>query len=158
MTVMGFDGGESVHHSEPVTARLCQVPTPAGTAALAAHMATVLRHAFAGSAGPQGITNSLGWRYREGPIGSAASTIESLLVPLNRGGFSVVVNTHRAPSSGHAMWLTAHEIGHSFFYAPGNPPRRIVPATVEEEDFCDAFADGLLRALSTSADTNVTAA
>lgn len=155
---MGFVGGERVHHTELVTVRLWRVPTPAETAALADHMATLLRPVLASAAGPQDVTSSLGWRYREGEVGSSTSTIESLLVPLNRGGFSVVVNTHRAPSPEHAMWLTAHEIGHSFFYAPSTPPRRIVPVTVEEEAFCDAFADRLLLGVVTGASANVNAA
>jgi hypothetical protein len=158
MTVMGFDGGGSVCHSEYTPIRLCRVPDAADTEALADQMATVLRNALAESAGPQDVANSLGWRYREGPIGSATSTVESLLVPLNRGGFSVVVNTHRSPSPEHSIWLTAHEIGHSFFYMPGSPPRRIVPVTAEEEIFCDAFATSLLRSARKYADTNACAA
>lgn len=140
-----------MHHSELVTVRLCQVPTPAGTVALADQVASVLRHALVGAAGPQDVTDSLGWRYREGPIGSGTSTIESILVPLTRGGFSVIVNADLVPSSEHAIWLTAHEIGHSFFYAPGRPPRRIIPVTAEEEEFCDAFADRLIWTAASAA-------
>jgi hypothetical protein len=140
-----------VHHSDLVTVRLCQVPTPAETEALADHTAAVLQHVLVGAASPQDLTGTLGWKYREGPIGSGESTIESLLVPLNRGGFSVVVNAHRAPTPERALWLTAHEMGHSFFYAPGMPPRRIVPVTAEEEDFCDAFAERLLWTLTANA-------
>jgi hypothetical protein len=147
-----------MRNSDYASVRLCRVPNPGETAALADHMATVLSHAIAGSRRPEDATSSLGWRYRESPIGSPTSTIESLLIPLNRGGFSVVVNTHHSPSRERAMWLTAHEIGHSFFYAPGSPPRRIVPVTADEEAFCDAFAHRLLWAARRSHGTKVDAA
>jgi hypothetical protein len=155
---MGFGGGGSVRHGEHIPFRLCRVPDAADTEALADQMSTILRNALAGSPRPQDVAGFLGWRYREGAIGSATSTVESLLVPLNRGGFSVVVNTHRSPSPERATWLTAHEIGHSFFYVPGSPPRRIVPVTAEEEIFCDAFATRLLRPARRSVDTNIRAA
>jgi hypothetical protein len=147
-----------VDHSEYSPVRLCRVPDAVDTEALADHMATVLGIEFVEHGRPEDATRALGWRYREGPIGSATSTLESLLVPLNRGGFSVVVNSHRSPSPEHALWLTAHEIGHSFFYAPGSPPRRIIPVTTEEEVFCDAFATRLLQSAKGSAVASVCAA
>lgn len=158
MTVMGFNGGGSVPGGEYIPVRLCQVPDAAGTTALADQMAGILRTAFAGYVRPQDVATCLGWGYREGPIGAATSAVESLLIPLNRGGFNVVVNTHHAPSSERTIWLLAHEIGHSFFYVPGSPPRRIVPVTVEEEDFCDAFATRLLGSAGMIAGANHRAA
>ncbi|MFC5492277.1 hypothetical protein [Nocardioides caricicola] len=127
--------------------RLCQVPTARQTWSLADAMADVLSDVLCGaSARPGDVVGALGWRYREGVIGSADSTVESLLVPLLGGGFSVVVNAQRSPSPARALWLTAHEIGHSFFYVPGTPPRRIIAVTPEEERFCDEFADRLTAA------------
>ncbi len=147
-----------MNHSELVTVRLCRVPTPSGTAMLGGQVAEALGDALADAAGPEDVTDSLGWRYRERPVGSETSTIESLLVPLTGGGFTVVVNAHRAPSRERAIWLAAHEIGHSFFYTSGRPPRRIVPVTAEEEDFCDAFAHHLLLATARNASGRVSAA
>lgn len=138
--------------------RLCSVPDLAQTQVLAEAMASALGASLAPSVHPSDVVRALGWRYRMGSIGSGVSTIESLLVPLNRGGFSVVVNAQRLPSPERAMWLTAHEIGHSFFYKPGSPPRRIVAVTAEEEHFCDAFADCLLSAARKNDRPKVTAA
>ncbi len=128
--------------------RLCRVPGTTETFALADRMATLLGPALAEPPRPDVAVSLLGWQYREANIGSPASTVESLLVPLVQGGFSVIVNAHRSPCSSRAMWLAAHEIGHSFFYAPGSPPRRIVPVTADEENFCDAFATRLLSTRS----------
>ncbi|MEO5498885.1 MAG: hypothetical protein ABIR46_00080 [Candidatus Saccharimonadales bacterium] len=87
-------------------------------------------------------------RYRDSfPL---SSTLESLLVPLLHGGFTVVLNTRRFPadpqeSKHREAFLIGHEIAHSFFYSekPGKIPRRIFGAlsTPEEEYFCDAFGD-----------------
>lgn len=158
MTVMGFSGEGRVDHREHLPVRLCRVPAATETRGLAKDMAALLGSSLAECGRPEDVTNVLGWRYSEVPVGYASSGVESLLVPLIRGGFSVVVNAHRTPSREHAMWLTAHEIGHSFFYAPGAPPRRIIPVTSEEEAFCDAFAISLLRIAKVGAGTNFFAA
>ena len=92
----------------------------------------------------QALADTVGCAYRLAPIGGEASTIESLLVPLRTGGFSIVINSRQPRSEPEKLWLAAHEIAHSFFYVPGSPPRRIVRCTPAEERFCDAFADALL--------------
>lgn len=83
---------------------------------------------------------------------------DALLIPTSVGSFRVVVDPRLsvrqywwASSTPSAALLTsviafrvAHEIGHTFFFAPGRPPRRRTPVTPEEEDFCDRFAAALL--------------
>jgi len=92
---------------------------------------------------PECVVESLGWTLRVKPIGMPGSTVHSLLVPLLGGGFSVIVNGHYNFSSRETLWLVGHEIGHSLFYTNGFPPERVIPCTLTEEKFCDAFADAL---------------
>lgn len=92
----------------------------------------------------EALATAVGCGYGVQPIGAATSTVQSLLVPLRAGGFNIVINAHHSPSDADALWLTAHEVAHSFFYTASEPPRRIVPNTPAEECFCDAFADALL--------------
>lgn len=134
----------------PVSWRFLRVPDDAQVEDLAAE----LRSALAGSdvfSAPDSLVRAFGWQYRARPIGAAGSAVQSLLVPLRKGGFSVVVNSHHHCSNSETLWLVAHEIGHSFFYQTGEPPARIVPCTQAEERFCDAFADALLRGPATRA-------
>jgi hypothetical protein len=41
-------------------------------------------------------------------------------------------------------FVLAHELGHTYFYEPGAPPRRTRPADRREEGFCNRFATSLL--------------
>lgn len=124
--------------------RLSRVPDVEQMQRLARELRSRLSAALSeGSAGA--MAAALDWRYSRRPIGAPKdSTVQSLLVPLNVGGFSIVVNAHHARTDLEALWLAAHEVGHSFFYAGGTPPRRIVPCSDQEERFCDDFADELL--------------
>ncbi len=113
----------------------------------ARELATYLRREWAGvleNMSARSVVEAFGWRFSIRPVESPTSTLQSLLLPVLDGGFSVVVNGHYAWTEAEALWLAAHEIGHSFFYTNGAPPRRIVPCTPVEEQFCDVFADHLL--------------
>lgn len=123
--------------------RLARVPDVEQMQHLAGQLRCRLSGALSGASAPA-MAEALGWRYSARPIGASDSTIQSLLVPLNVGGFSIVVNTHHVRTDLEALWLAAHEVGHSFFYTAGEPPRRIVPCSDREERFCDDFADELL--------------
>jgi hypothetical protein len=94
------------------------------------------------------ILDQQGWRLRYSRTFPEKSTVESLLIPLRTGGFSVVLNPLRLPDDAdertrHEAFLLGHEIAHSFFYTdePGVLPHRISGqlATPEEESFCDEF-------------------
>ena len=82
--------------------------------------------------------------------------VRAMLLPMVRGGFtvlSILVPPQPESRAGRDMALIrltrlAHELGHSFFYAPGAPPRRLFPIGPEEERFCDAFAAALGRTRS----------
>lgn len=86
---------------------------------------------------------------------------DALLIPTSAGSFQIVVDPRL--SARQYWWAPdrpsktlidsviafriAHEIGHTFFYAPGtpgSPPRRRTPLTPQEEDFCDLFAAALV--------------
>ena len=75
-----------------------------------------------------------------------------MLVPLLAGGFVVLVDTSlaeraAAAPAGSALirQVLAHELAHSFFYAAGSPPERLLPLEAQEEIFCDAFALQILK-------------
>lgn len=78
-----------------------------------------------------------------------------MLLPHPDGGFLILVDPVLTPSEVAAgidpirvrelrLW---HEFAHSLFYAPGAPPRRVVPVATHEEALCDALAQELVRVL-----------
>jgi hypothetical protein len=134
--------------------RFSTAPDDAHTTELAARMRGCTDLALS-SGSAEDLARSAGFNYEVLPIGSGNSTVQSLLVPLRSGGFSVVINALHRRSEPEAQWLTAHEIAHSFFYAAGSPPRRIVRCSAQEESFCDAFADALLVDVAACRDLRV---
>lgn len=90
-----------------------------------------------------------GWRlgyFQASP--NNTSNLQSLLIPLIKGGFAVSINERILPHDPEERlrqeaFLAGHEIAHSFFYhqAPEQVPRRISGkwASHEEELFCDEF-------------------
>jgi hypothetical protein len=94
-----------------------------------------------------GIAAHLNWQYREDTIGKENSTVQALLVPLRKGDFSLIINKKYQFTPPEKLRLVGHEIAHSLFYAPGYPPRRIISHSLEEEVFCDKFADYLATEL-----------
>lgn len=89
-----------------------------------------------------------GWRMGYFQNGPTNSSLESLLIPLLKGGFAISINEHKLPQDPEERirkeaFLAGHEIAHSFFYhaGPEQVPRRISGqwASREEEEFCDEF-------------------
>ena len=78
--------------------------------------------------------------------------LRAVLIPLLDGGFSVLVDPDLTPSEvesgADAMCVRklrlAHELAHSFFYADGAPPVRIVAPGLDEESFCERFAEAVV--------------
>lgn len=96
------------------------------------------------------IIEQEGWQLHYRDTLPTNTTIRSLLVPMLKGGFSIVLNEHRLPPEQphrqqHEAFLIGHEIAHSLFYTqPDNKlPRRITGtmASMNEELFCDAFGE-----------------
>jgi hypothetical protein len=73
-----------------------------------------------------------------------------MLSPKSWGGFTLSISARSLASQeaglgGYADYLTAHEMGHSFFYDRSERPyRRRLPNSVAEERFCNLFARWLL--------------
>ena len=132
-----------VIHALATGLRLSRVPDASHTREIASKLSEDLPEPLAAWS-PSSVCAALGWRYGVKPIGGPNSTVQSILAPLLVGGFSVVVNAHHPRSDLEALWLTLHEVGHSFFYTAGKPPRRIIQCTLEEERFCDLLADEVL--------------
>lgn len=89
-----------------------------------------------------------GWRMGYFRTSPDNSSLQSLLIPLLKGGFAISINERHLPYDPEERlrqeaFLAGHEIAHSFFYhaAPGQVPRRISGewASREEELFCDEF-------------------
>jgi hypothetical protein len=127
--------------------RLCEIPSEEITKERAQYIGRQLLPAYKVE-GMQGVVEDLHWRMGKRFVGGSDSTIQSLLVPLRAGDFSIVVNEQWALSCEIKLRLLGHEIGHSLFYASGQPPRRIIPLSAEEEVFCDKFADYFVKVLS----------
>lgn len=94
------------------------------------------------------IIEQEGWRMGYLQAGPKYSNLESLLMPLLKGGFAIGINEHKLPRDPEERirqeaFLAGHEIAHSFFHnvTPGQVPRRIsgVWASRAEELFCDEF-------------------
>lgn len=74
----------------------------------------------------------------------------AMLVPA-ADGFRAVIDPqlwrsaqHDATARHRLRFVLAHELGHTYFYEPGAPPRRTRPADRREEGFCNRFATSLL--------------
>jgi hypothetical protein len=99
-----------------------------------------------------------GFAVRPAAIRSRHGAATALLVPEDVGGFTILVDEGmRSGGTGdlfrnrYARFLIAHEIGHSVFYdRSAQPPRRLVLATRDEEEFCNVFAARLLAPLPAS--------
>jgi hypothetical protein len=134
--------------------RYVRAPDDEQTTLIAQHARTQLAEALHDGS-PSALVRTLGWRLDIVPIGTADSTIQSVLVPLRDGSFSIVLNANRRWSREQTLWLMAHEMAHSLFYSDGAPPRRIGPNTTSEEEFCDRFADLLMDGVASHDDLEV---
>jgi hypothetical protein len=128
-----------MHWSE--TPRLRQLPSSDERLTIAVHLGRDLLNRLGERPTAAAAAHELGWLYTSRPFECHGT--EALLIPLLRGDFSVAVNSSHHPSQERQAWLLAHEIGHSLFWVPGTPPRRLAPHSQAEEGFCDAFADDL---------------
>lgn len=75
-----------------------------------------------------------------------------MLLPLLAGGFAIVIDPDGSPGvrtsmSAERQFRLAHELAHTLFYAPGEPPRRLTSGSAEEEAFCDCVAGHMLDLL-----------
>jgi hypothetical protein len=84
-----------------------------------------------------------------------------MLVPA-QDGFRATVEADlwerakREDSARHRLrFVLAHELGHTLFYSPGQPPARIAPPDGEEEKFCHDFANALLVPPKVAASTSL---
>jgi hypothetical protein len=77
----------------------------------------------------------------------------AVLVPGGNGRFRVTLNSPEAyrsirrclTYSAFARRLVAHEVAHTFFYDRTTfEPKRAIPVSLDEERFCDAFADAFM--------------
>jgi hypothetical protein len=103
--------------------------------------------------------SKLGWGVRHARLGASKGGLQAILGPCSTG-FLFTVDDEPTPaerqcweacdSDGEAVaaglrrWRLAHEIGHVFFYDQERPPRRLLPQSRAEENFCDVFAAHLL--------------
>jgi IrrE N-terminal-like domain len=97
-------------------------------------------------------------RISQATLSAAAGQQEALLIPLDddrfgisvdptpRGGWAGVRRELRPELRRHRYrFRVAHEIAHTLFYDRGGVrPRRLLPGSAEEEQFCDEFARALL--------------
>lgn len=105
------------------------------------------------------VCGAFGATVRVAELGGREGGQEAMLVPLEEGGFGVVVDPTprggwgRVPSGvrpnlrRHRLrFRVGHELAHTFFYSrrPGGPPRRQLFDSDEQEDFCDRFSRSLL--------------
>lgn len=124
--------------------RLAHVPSPTEAASVFDQVTVTCRASLGVSTVAQAV-ECLGWPVRTRRLSEAGSTIQSLLVPRLGGGFSIVLNADHNLTDSKTHWLMAHEFAHSLFYYGQTPPRRIIPHSPQEEDFCDAFAEVAAR-------------
>lgn len=132
-----------------VLPRLGAVPGPRTASSLARQIqasAPTLRRA------PEKLIASLGWSLRSERMDASIGGVRALLIPLRRGGFTLVVDPDPSPDELKRgvppnvirAWRIAHELAHTFFYSLGSPPRRRIPLSDAEEHFCDAVASALV--------------
>jgi hypothetical protein len=130
-------------------ATFAQVPEP-GQAGAVAEQVVGFWHNY-GVEDARGMFDALGWTVRLSPLGASGGGLQALLLP-RPGGFTAVIDPNPTPQQAAAQhgagvvrrWRLAHEYAHTFFYARRQVPRRPATASVEEEQFCDAFANALL--------------
>jgi hypothetical protein len=127
----------------------------AATLAMELRCALGLGRAPLGPIGP--ICRASGACLRVKPLRSAQGGLEAILSP-RIGGFEITVDTEPPGGWGfvpahlrealhrHRLrFRVAHELGHTFFYDRGSKhPRRMVPDSNDQEQFCDEFARALL--------------
>ncbi len=131
--------------------RLIAVPSPEAAPGIAASVLEHLGLAPQDGRDLEAIFSALGWLVRSEPMGARDGRHEAMLIPRSDGGFVVFVDpdltpAERAASSSPATirrLRLAHELGHCLFYSATSPPRRAIPVTPAEEQFCDAFARAL---------------
>lgn len=128
---------------EPGLLQLRDVPTDADLSLLVRRVREQWTSQH-GSRVPTQVMRALGWTVRRRRLNHRSASIRSLLVPMLDGGFVIVLNESRRPSTSEAEWLISHEYAHSLFFGPGAPPRRLIPEQDGEEAFCDAFADAMV--------------
>lgn len=123
-------------------------PAPEHGRELAMELIEKVSPALGGLVVAKMVLEQEGWGLSYASESLENSSIQSLLIPLLRGGFTVAINKHKLPDNPDARlrqeaFLVGHEIAHSFFYVErtGQPPRRIVSkqASRAEEEFCDEF-------------------
>jgi hypothetical protein len=92
------------------------------------------------------ICRKLGIEIRRVDFDSVRTATDTLLVPVV-GGFVIAISSKVTMDEATYCHRVAHEIAHTLFYRvrEGKPPSRGFPITGEEEDFCNAFADALLK-------------
>lgn len=121
---------------------------------VAEELAALTRQHFSVHAGAlavaEAIVENKKWGLRYSPLNG---TLQAVLSPLLRGGFSIVVDPN-VPRGDDTDAILAqrigHEIGHTFFYTKpvaNEAPRRISNSfdRFEEELFCDEFAARLFE-------------
>lgn len=136
---------------------LACVPPVTGAERVAERVLAEVGPRLAPAAGPLALRLvGLGLRVEEDDLGASVGGHQAMLVPAPGGGFVLLVDPELTPQERasradlvavHETRLL-HELGHALFYAPGAPPRRVVPAAGHEEEFCDAFASALGRRLA----------
>ncbi len=110
----------------------------------------------AGLLDPYGVCERFGWRIRVERLGARTGGQQAALLPRWAGGFTLLVDPDLTPAERSAnaetaeamRFRVAHELAHTLFYSETAPPRRAIPASRAEEDFCDAFARALLYSTS----------
>lgn len=110
---------------------------------------------------PEDLIAALGWRVVRRPLDATAGGLQALMGADGAGRFLFTVDERPTPVESAALvraglghvarqatyrWRLAHELGHAFFYSDDTSRRRLPRhESVEEERFCDRFADALLR-------------
>jgi Zn-dependent peptidase ImmA (M78 family) len=99
------------------------------------------------------VCQMLGIRIRPRASQNLEDRHSGLLVPTTASSFDIYIRTavsnvdtsRLVRENARWRYLIAHEIGHSFFYSRTDDiPRRLVPMSKREEEFCDEFAAALL--------------
>lgn len=104
---------------------------------------------------PAQLARSLGISVRKRKLRAEGGGLEALLMPDLENGSFVILYDPWSPepetAEYHKQFRIAHELGHTFFYDwEGVTPRRSMPiesvlGNKYEEQFCDRFAEHLLR-------------
>lgn len=115
---------------------------------------------------PAALLARRGWSLRFATLRADNDGNDALLIPRARGGFEVVVDPRlarrevaalrseidRVAATADVVALRiGHEIGHTFFFSEGAPPRRRIAYSQAEEIYCDQFARALVGRTSAAA-------